>query len=113
MPSTVTKSPTAVSAAFLGFPSSQVPARAVEAVTSSTATARKGRASAKSRNSAAPATAPARAAPPSSPGPADAIQPKAKGAPPPGVWLAVSAAARKKRIPSVSIRPARSRSNVS
>ena len=34
--------------------------------------------------------------------PAAATSPRAKGAYPPGVWLAVSAAARKKRIPQPS-----------
>ena len=55
----------------------------------------------------------ARAAPPSSPGPAAAIQPRAKGAAPPAVCPAVSAAERKKRTPRCTSRPARSRSNIS
>ena len=113
MPSTVTKRPTAAMAMFQGRERSQDPPRAAEAVTMSTATARKGRALAKGRNSAAPAKAPARAATPSAPGPAAAIQPRAKGAAPPSVCPAASAAERKKRTPRFTSRPARSRSNVS
>ena len=39
---------------------------------------------------------------PAGPGPQAATHPRAKGAYPPGVWLALSAAARKKRAPQAS-----------
>ena len=90
----------------------RLPRKAAAAVKIRIPVARKGRASTNSMNSSAPTPAPASAAMPPAPGPAAATKPRAKGAYPPGVWLAVSAAVRKNRIPQDSSRADCSRSKV-
>ena len=110
MPPTAKTIPPATKGENKGLFASFVSRKAVVQVRMRSASAKKGSAFSKGRNSSAPMAAPASEMPPAAP--AAATQPSAKGAKPPGVWLAVNAAVRKKRIPFSRSRTVLARSSV-
>ena len=99
MPFTARYIPPEQTGAKLRFSESFVPCRAVMAAAMRMAEPSWMRPEAKSRKRARPMPQPSSAAMPPAPGPAAATQPRAKGASPPPIRAAHSAAARKKRTP--------------